>query len=241
TMEEDNSTQQSANTSNEVEMNELQNSSSDQGVQSNQEQGIQLNNGEIINDSQTQTTTNKQDANKIKQQQIASSSEEQKEVVHRENLEEKHPFILNLFYCFFMPLICRIKPVTADDIYDVAKTDRCDYTTNKADKSWSVKFAQYALEKAEYDKLKEENPDAKLREPSQPSIFIVMLLHIGSIQLLLAIFFMILSVGFQICQPSMMKEVLKAVVIKGMNTMLPPDQQISSGFPYVHAIILMAC
>ncbi|KAA6355633.1 MAG: hypothetical protein EZS28_048840, partial [Streblomastix strix] len=31
------------------------------------------------------------------------------------NLEEKHPFILNLFYCFFMPFVCRVKPVTDED------------------------------------------------------------------------------------------------------------------------------
>ncbi|KAA6328714.1 MAG: hypothetical protein EZS28_053686, partial [Streblomastix strix] len=57
-------------------------------------------------------------------------------VIHKVNLEEKHPFILNLFFIFFFPFICRVKPITNEDIYQIGKKDRCDYTSDKTLEGW---------------------------------------------------------------------------------------------------------
>ncbi|KAA6401150.1 MAG: hypothetical protein EZS28_003326 [Streblomastix strix] len=176
-------------------------------------------------------------------QSVQTDNNEMIQIKRKENLEEQHPFILNLFYCFFMPFVCRIKPVTNDDIYPAAHDDRCDYTTELADAGWIPSYQVYIPKLAEYEQKKLDFPDTNPKEPPKPSLFKVMLFDLGSFKLLLAIISLLLSVGFQQCMPSMMKEVLKAVMIKGMaaqmNPMLPPDQQIVAKFPYVHAIILM--
>ncbi|KAA6383301.1 MAG: ABC transporter: Multidrug resistance-associated protein, ATP binding protein [Streblomastix strix] len=132
----------------------------------------------------------------------------------KRNLEEKHPFILNIFYCFFLPFVCRVKPITDDDIYEVQSDDRCDITTQKASQGWQPSYSQYLIEKAQYDQLMSENPDAQLKPPARPSLLKVLLFSLGNWKLLLAIFFMVISIGFQVCQPSLMKEVIKAVMIK---------------------------
>ncbi|KAA6392071.1 MAG: putative ABC transporter C family member 3 [Streblomastix strix] len=72
----------------------------------------------------------------------------------------------------------------------------------------------------------------KIPKPQKPSMFLTLLYNIGGIKLLLAFIFLVLSVGFQICQPLLMKEVLKHVTLKVMS----PDE---ANFPYSHAIILM--
>ncbi|KAA6388868.1 MAG: ABC transporter ATP-binding protein, partial [Streblomastix strix] len=158
----------------------------------------------------------------------------------KQNLEERHPFILNLFYCFFLPFVCRIKPVTDDDIYDVDSHDRCDITTQKASEGWQPSYSQFLIDKALYDQLKSENPEIQLKLPESPSLLKVMLFSLGNWKLLLAIIFMIISIGFQICQPSLMKEVLKAVMIKGTSAEYP-ELDLEVKFPYVSAIILMIC
>ncbi|KAA6367617.1 MAG: hypothetical protein EZS28_036856, partial [Streblomastix strix] len=85
-------------------------------------------------------------------------SNPESDAIHKVNLEEKHPFILNLFYCFFLPFICRVKPITNDDIYQIGKKDRCDYTSDKTLEGWGPKYAQYLINKAKFDKYKLENP-----------------------------------------------------------------------------------
>ncbi|KAA6330265.1 MAG: hypothetical protein EZS28_053519, partial [Streblomastix strix] len=145
----------------------------------------------------------------------------------------------------FMPFVCRVKPVTDEDMYDVDSHDRCDVTTFKTDEGWAPRYIRYVIEKAEYDQLKAENPDAQIKPPKTPSLMAVLFFNLGSWQLIFSIIIMILSTGFQICQPSLMKEVLKQVLLKGMapemNPVLPPEEQIVYKFPYVQAIILMAC
>ncbi|KAA6376967.1 MAG: hypothetical protein EZS28_027506, partial [Streblomastix strix] len=52
-------------------------------------------------------------------------------VTTKQNLEETHKFFYNLFYCFFMPFVCRVKPVLNEDVYDIDSHDRCTVITKK--------------------------------------------------------------------------------------------------------------
>ncbi|KAA6390867.1 MAG: ABC transporter ATP-binding protein, partial [Streblomastix strix] len=167
-----------------------------------------------------------------------------RKTIIKPNLEENSPFIMNMFYCFFMPFVCRLKPITNEDMYEVADSDRSVLTTKQMSEGWMYKYNQYVQEKIEYEQLKADYPGVELKSPKSPSLFQVMI-HCGSWRLLTSIIILIFSVGFQICQPSLMKEVIKAVITKGMaaemNPTLPPEYQIESKFPYVSAIILMLC
>ncbi|KAA6388286.1 MAG: putative Metal resistance protein YCF1 [Streblomastix strix] len=138
-----------------------------------------------------------------------------------------------------MPFVCRIKPITNEDIYPVAHDDTCFVTSEKGQSGWMPKYEQYAKQLIEYEQTKLGFTSSNTKEPAKPSLMKVMLFDLGNYKLLLAVLFSILSVGFQICQPSMMKEVLKAVAIKGAYSQLPPELGMVAKFPYVHAIILM--
>ncbi|KAA6389235.1 MAG: hypothetical protein EZS28_015235, partial [Streblomastix strix] len=152
----------------------------------------------------------------VEHEESEKNTQKANEIASKPNLEDKHPFVLNLFYCFFMTFVCRIKPITNEDIYQIGERDMCSSTSNLVEKSWNWQQKQ-----------------RQMKEPAKPSLFKILLIRIGGVRLLLAIFFLILSVGFQICQPSMMKQVLKQVTLK----MMQPD---GAKFPYTYTIILMA-
>jgi hypothetical protein len=60
-----------------------------------------------------------------------SSNTQKSKSSGKRSLEEAHPFFLNLFYCFYCPLICHLKPLTDEDICNVQDSDKCDNTTHK--------------------------------------------------------------------------------------------------------------
>ncbi|KAA6398603.1 MAG: putative ATP-binding cassette sub-family C member Sur, partial [Streblomastix strix] len=159
--------------------------------------------------------------------------EEEVEVKRPKNLEESHWFLCNLFYCFFMPFVCRVKHVTEEDIWPVEDKYTCELQTQRGYAGWGPKYAKYLDEVAEYERNKgHPTPDGKpLKEPKKPSLYLLILTDIGGWPLFLAAFLQFLSAGFSITVPSMMKGLLKAAAVK--------DTPESTGFPYVYAILLM--
>ncbi|KAA6378355.1 MAG: putative multi drug resistance-associated protein MRP, partial [Streblomastix strix] len=158
----------------------------------------------------------------------------EKNAIRKPNLEDRHPFILNLFYCFFMPFICRIKPITNDDIYQIDEKDKCENVSNLVVKDWKLKLKQFLQDIQDFEKQKTDNPELQIKESSKPSLFKILLIKIGGIKLIFAYVFLLLYIGFQICQPILMKQVLKQVTLN----VIDADQ---AKFPYSYAIILMFC
>ena len=58
-------------------------------------------------------------------------------------LEEKHPFILNLFFGFMFPFICRCDPIINDDIPATMKKDETYYVMKKLSPRWRKMFESY--------------------------------------------------------------------------------------------------
>ncbi|KAA6379179.1 MAG: putative ABC transporter, partial [Streblomastix strix] len=155
----------------------------------------------------------------------------------KKNLEEAHPFLLNLLYCFFFPLICRIKQITNDDICCVQTNDSCNFTTQCIEKHWKLSYEWYAKQFTDWEFEQATSGSIYhnyriIHLPKKPSLFKIIVTHLGGIKLLLAILIFIPSVGFQICQPSLMKEIMKQVLIKAA---MPEIAK----FPYASAIILI--
>ncbi|KAK2954208.1 Multidrug resistance-associated protein [Blattamonas nauphoetae] len=57
--------------------------------------------------------------------------------IPRENLEDKHPFILNLFFCFFCPFICRRTPIRTHDIPSISENDKTLLRYSVFEKRWT--------------------------------------------------------------------------------------------------------
>ena len=82
----------------------------------------------------------------------------EKPVLRRvENYEQKNSFFSNLFYCFFYPYVCRLQPITDEDIPDVSYEDSTKVTTEKLVKEWNGQLSEYYRRCAEYDKGKKDS------------------------------------------------------------------------------------
>ncbi|KAA6397480.1 MAG: ABC transporter: Multidrug resistance-associated protein, ATP binding protein [Streblomastix strix] len=153
------------------------------------------------------------------------------ENIPKTNLEEKHPFFMNLWFCFYIPFVCRIKPLVDIDIYDVQTNEKCCAITKRIEMNWRKRYEEYILQ----IKQKEIAANGEyIPEPNKPSLLKVLLSDLGSFKLIVAILILIPSIGFQVCQPSLMREVMKQVMIKATMPEL-------AKFPYAAAIILIFC
>jgi hypothetical protein len=66
-----------------------------------------------------------------------------KKIVRKENVEEKHNFFFNMWFCFIFPLTCRVKPLHDDDICESAKEELCEENYKKAERVWMKRFSEY--------------------------------------------------------------------------------------------------
>ncbi|KAA6391444.1 MAG: ABC transporter: Multidrug resistance-associated protein, ATP binding protein [Streblomastix strix] len=83
-------------------------------------------------------------------------------------------------------------------------------------------------------------PGAKFNPPKSPSLFKVMLFNLGSWKIIISIIILVISVGFQVAQPALMKEVIKTVMKKSTSAS-EPHISTEVRFHYASAIILMLC
>lgn len=81
------------------------------------------------------------------------------EMKRNKNYEESSPFILNLFFCFYFPYICRIKPLREENVPYISKKDKSSLSTEKLKKNWDAKYEEYVKKKAEYEKNQEKNQE----------------------------------------------------------------------------------
>lgn len=81
------------------------------------------------------------------------------EMKRYKNYEESSPFILNLFFCFYFPYICRIKPLREENVPYISKKDKSSLNTEKLKKNWDAKYEEYIKKKAEYERNKEKNQE----------------------------------------------------------------------------------
>lgn len=73
------------------------------------------------------------------------------------NLEESSPFIFNLFFFFYFPYICRIKPIREEDIPVIAEEDESELNTKKLKDHWDSLTEQYLKELKEFEQKQKEN------------------------------------------------------------------------------------
>ncbi|KAA6399443.1 MAG: ABC transporter: Multidrug resistance-associated protein, ATP binding protein [Streblomastix strix] len=111
-------------------------------------------------------------------------------------------------------------------------SDRCRTTTNHIEQNWKKEYIIFQKQVEDQQETNSESDD-KLRL-KRPSLLKVLLSGLGGFKLLLAVLTLIPSIGFEICQPSLMKLIMKEVLIKAT---IPEIAK----FPYTAAIILIFC
>lgn len=148
-----------------------------------------------------------------------------------ENLEEKHPLLCNLFYCFFFPYVCRCSPLELWEIFEVHTSDLAEVAVERGERGFAKRCEKYYKELAAYEKEKVKNPDAK--EPSRPQYLFTLLFDVAHWDLLFALFCLLLSIGFQVVQPVFMRQLIKAVQQKMFDANAP--------FPVTFGVLLSLC
>ncbi|KAH7820908.1 putative Multidrug Resistance Associated Protein (MRP) [Monocercomonoides exilis] len=166
--------------------------------------------------------------------------EPKKEFIRKKNREEEHFCFFNIFFCFFFPFVCRVSPVTEEDIYVVDSRDTTEKATAHFRRIWEPQYEKYLKEKKEYEQLKAEDPNLKKKPPSQPSIIFPLVKALITPSIVLATFLLLFSIGFAMVQPRMMKTVLEAVMKKALYDMSHGFLGDNT-FPYASAIILILC
>ncbi|KAA6383550.1 MAG: putative Multidrug resistance-associated protein 1, partial [Streblomastix strix] len=161
-----------------------------------------------------------------------------KEVKREKNKEESHPFICNLLYIFFLPFVCRISPVTKQDIYEVSKEDRTELNAKKVSLRWNKRMESYAKDFQQYLLEKESNPSSKMKEPSKPSLMRTLVWELNDYKLVLAFVFMLIACGISLAQPELMEIMLE--IVEEREEAEEAGEE-GSGFPYAAGIILVIC
>jgi hypothetical protein len=90
-------------------------------------------------------------------------AEEKKMIQRKKNPEENGFWFLNVCYCFFLPFVCRKKPVTDEDIPDADTRDSCTRNFDLVEKRWVKRYKKYLDQKLEYDLQKEKLPEFNLK------------------------------------------------------------------------------
>ncbi|KAA6387486.1 MAG: putative ABC transporter C family member 12, partial [Streblomastix strix] len=153
------------------------------------------------------------------------------QVKRKRNSEEAHCLLANIFMCFYFPFVFKRTSISETDIYECHKGDKGRVTTEYGEKFWRKRYERYKSELEQHEQLKKDNPEAKLKAPSPPSFFQLLIIGIGSWKLIAAQIIYLFSDAFLVTQPLMMREVLRVVTLK----ISIPDVQ----FPYVHTIMLI--
>jgi hypothetical protein len=120
------------------------------------------------------------------------------------NREEEHNWFFNLWFCFFFPLTCRIKPLRNDDICDVADDELCEKNYKKARNVWVKLFQEYVKKQKDFETAVLLNPKSdlllcciffisRLKPPSRPSLFRVITLTMSDSSLILAAIYLFLQ------------------------------------------------
>lgn len=104
----------------------------------------------------------------------------------KKNLESSCNWVLNVFFCFFFPFVCRISPVNDEDIYEVDKNDACEKNGKAMEKRWKNQCRIYEekLESYRNTSVKEYNKLLK----KKPSLGKILVFGFDNLQLLLGIF-----------------------------------------------------
>lgn len=160
--------------------------------------------------------------------------EKEKKQIQRDkiqNLEEKHCLLLNMFFCFFFPMVCRCSPLGLDDIPVVHSKDLAEIAIERAEKGFAKRYDKYLKEKVIYEKKKQLNPN--LKPPSKPSLLNTLLLDVSSCELWFGVFIIVFSTVFLVIQPFFQQYLLEGVQKKETNK--------EEEFPYVFGILLCLC
>lgn len=84
----------------------------------------------------------------------------------KKNLESSCNWFLNIFFCFFFPFVCRRKPLSDEDIYEVDQNDSCEKNGKLMEKKWKAECQEYEKKleslrdtnEKEYKKLLKKKP-----------------------------------------------------------------------------------
>lgn len=170
-----------------------------------------------------------------------SKTGKKKEIVRKKNGEQHAFFLFNILYCFFLPYVCKIHPLSDEDIPEPDTRDSSESGFNKVKDKWAEKYVIYAAEKEKYDEEKEKNPKTTMKEPVKPGIVGVLVRGLGSPALALALFLQMIAVASQLVQPWLMKKLLEAimkkVVAEMMQEMIPSTP--SEPFPTAVAVVII--
>jgi hypothetical protein len=81
-----------------------------------------------------------------------------KYIKRKANTEEHSFFLWNMFYIFFLPYVCRIKPVSDEDIPEPDSRDSSILCYNKTKDRWGNRYKKYAEELGKYEAEKSRDP-----------------------------------------------------------------------------------
>ncbi|KAK2950394.1 Multidrug resistance-associated protein [Blattamonas nauphoetae] len=166
------------------------------------------------------------------------------EFVRAPNTEDKHNFLMNIFFCFFWQFVCRRSPITDKDIYECGKRDRISAKKAIMEKHWNTQANLYLKEQAKLLRPPAETDNSQTQEGTQqvqqpdvrvkpPSIGRLLLGPVAGPRVALGLLFKALLFVFTILQPAMMKLMLLTVDKRNSDP--------SILFPFAPAIILILC
>jgi hypothetical protein len=110
-----------------------------------------------------------------------------KKYINRKANTEEHSFFLwNMFYIFFLPYVCRIKPISDEDIPEPDSRDSSILCYNKTKDGWGNRYKKYAEELGKYEAEKTRDP----------KFFFTYYFYFFFIFLFIFFFFLIISLFF---------------------------------------------
>ena len=111
------------------------------------EPSVEDQSGSVFDDSPGTHPVEQPSSSTTEQKSVQSSNQsneqKQSEWIRSKNWEEASPFICNLFFCFYFPFICRIDPLTEDDVPVVAETDKSERSTEILRKKWQPLYQEF--------------------------------------------------------------------------------------------------
>jgi hypothetical protein len=160
---------------------------------------------------------------------------EKKKLKRRHNTEEHSFFLLNIFYIFFLRYICRIRPVSDEDIPECDSHDYSEKCYNKTKNRWENEYSKYFIELEKYNTEKAKNLKyiyiysfylnnnniffinrMILKEPKLPGLISVLISSLKTPSLVLSLILEAFAVAAELLQPFLMKELLKVIIKKGI-------------------------
>ena len=94
------------------------------------------------------------------------------EWIRSTNYEDKFFWFMNFFYCFYFPYICRIDPLTEEDVPVIAEHDQTEKNSQILKKSWQPKFEEYEKNRKQYLEFKAKDSKFLLQ------VFLLLSLHL---------------------------------------------------------------